>query len=46
VLEEVRDGLISLAAAKEQYGVVIDPETMELRQEETRRLRARMGKEF
>ena len=45
VLEEVRNGLISLAAAEEQYGVIIDPKTLELRQEETLRLRANMGKE-
>jgi len=39
VLEEVRDGLISPAAAAEQYGVVIDMKTMQLREDETRRHR-------
>jgi len=45
VYEEVRDGLISLEAAAEQYGVVIDPETKQLQEDETRRLRVRMAKQ-
>jgi N-methylhydantoinase B len=40
VAREVRDGKISPAAAAERYGVVVDPETMELRTEETKTLRA------
>jgi len=43
VQREVRDGLISPEAAREQYGVVIDPVTIELKADETRRLRARMA---
>jgi N-methylhydantoinase B len=47
VLQEVRDELVSLKAAEREYGVVIDPGTLTLREEETRRLRKRMaaGKE-
>lgn len=41
VREEVRDGIISVAAARESYGVVVDPETFELELEETARLRNR-----
>ncbi|MFQ6103870.1 MAG: hydantoinase B/oxoprolinase family protein [Candidatus Glassbacteria bacterium] len=44
VLEEVRDGLISLEAAEKQYGVVIDPETMKLKEDETRKLREQMAR--
>jgi N-methylhydantoinase B len=40
VHQEVRDGVISLEAAAELYGVVIDPETMELCVEETTRGRS------
>ena len=45
VLDEVRDGLISMDAAAEQYGVVIDPDTMKVVEDKTRRLRARMAGE-
>ena len=39
VLEEVRNGYISIAAARTDYGVAIDPETLELDEEETAALR-------
>lgn len=42
VLEEVRDGIISVKSAKEVYGVVIDPGTMKLNEKETCGLRERM----
>ncbi|MBI4957620.1 MAG: hydantoinase B/oxoprolinase family protein [Myxococcales bacterium] len=41
VRDEVRDGVVSLAAAREQYGVALDPDTLALRADETARLRAR-----
>ena len=40
VREEVRDGIISLKAAREVYGVALDPDTMAIIEEETARLRA------
>ena len=40
VREEVRAGIISLEAARELYGVALDPRTLELLEEETARLRA------
>lgn len=39
VLEEVRNDLISIEKAREDYDVVIDPVTMEIDHEETRKLR-------
>jgi len=39
VREEVRDGIISLRAAREDYGVALDPRTLEILEEETGRLR-------
>ena len=39
VCEEVRDGIVSLRAARKIYRVAIDPETLEVDQEETARLR-------
>jgi N-methylhydantoinase B len=39
VAEEVKNGIISLDCAKEDYGVVVDPETFELNLEETEKLR-------
>ncbi len=39
VVCEVKDGIISLAAAREAYGVAIDPETLELLEAETAELR-------
>lgn len=39
VWEEVVDGLISVEQARESYGVVIDPSTIEIMPEETEKLR-------
>jgi N-methylhydantoinase B len=39
VLKDVRNGLVSIERAKEDYGVVIDPLTFQINEEETRRLR-------
>ncbi len=39
VLEEVRDELISIAKAREAYGVVIDPMSLEIDREETEKRR-------
>jgi N-methylhydantoinase B len=41
VLEDVRQGYVSLAAAAELYGVVIDGESLEIDQAATKSLRAR-----
>jgi len=40
VRDEVRDGIISLQAAREIYGVALDPATLEISAAETARLRA------
>ncbi len=40
VAEDVRQGYVSLAAAAEQYGVVIDPQTLGLDRAATEKLRA------
>jgi N-methylhydantoinase B len=40
VLEDVKNGYVSIRQALEDYQVVIDPETLELDEEETRVLRA------
>ncbi len=39
VAQEVKNGIISLEKAREDYGVVIDPETAEVNQKETEELR-------
>jgi N-methylhydantoinase B len=39
VLADVRDGYVSVTRAREDYGVAIDPETLELDEAETTRLR-------
>jgi N-methylhydantoinase B len=39
VAEEVKNGIISVECAKEDYGVVVNPETFEVDLEETERLR-------
>jgi N-methylhydantoinase B len=39
VLEEVKNGIISLVSARDKYGVVIVPEIFEINMEETRKLR-------
>ena len=41
VWEEVVDGLISVEQAREAYGVVIDPSTIEINPEETEKLRGK-----
>ena len=43
VLDDVRQGYVSLAAARSLYGVVIDAETLELDAEATERIRAAMA---
>lgn len=39
VAQEVKNGIISVECAKEDYGVVVDPETFEINLEETEKLR-------
>ncbi|NWG01565.1 MAG: hydantoinase B/oxoprolinase family protein [Syntrophaceae bacterium] len=39
ILKDVRNGFVSIEKAKEDYGVVIDPKTLEVDMEKTRRLR-------
>ena len=39
VVREVKNGIISLEKAKEDYGVVVDPETFMLNLEETEKIR-------
>ncbi|WP_206809157.1 hydantoinase B/oxoprolinase family protein [Paradesulfitobacterium ferrireducens] len=41
VLEDVQNELLSIEAAKAQYGVVIDPETLTVNQTETDKLRSK-----
>ena len=43
VLEDVLDEKVSLAGAREQYSVAIDPETLAVDDEETLRLRSTAG---
>jgi N-methylhydantoinase B len=43
VREEVRDGIVSVTAARDVYGVALDPDTLELLEEETGRLRRPAG---
>ncbi|MGW6334001.1 hydantoinase B/oxoprolinase family protein [Nocardia rhamnosiphila] len=40
VLRDVREGVVSVDAARTVYGVDIDPDTLEIREDETRSLRA------
>ncbi len=40
VLDDVRNGYVSVERAKVDYGVVIDPETLDVKREETETLRA------
>jgi len=42
VLEEVRNGVVSIRSAREDYGVAIDPETLEVDEAATQRLRGRI----
>ena len=39
VAQEVKNGIISIKKAKEDYGVAVDPETFEVNSEETEKLR-------
>ena len=42
VQADVKDGFVTLDGARRDYGVVLDPETLAIREEETRVLRAAM----
>ena len=44
VAEEVKNGFISIEKAREDYGVVVDPETFEVNWEETKKIREGRGK--
>ncbi len=37
---DVREGYVSLGAAKDEYGVVLDPKSLQIKVQETERLRA------
>ena len=39
VREDVLDGYVSIGGAREDYGVIIDPQTLEVRSEETESVR-------
>jgi N-methylhydantoinase B len=41
VADEVKNGVITVQSAKEDYGVVVDPETFELKLKETTKLRGK-----
>ena len=41
VLEDVKEGFISVERAKEAYGVVIDEETMEIDMDRTNNIRSK-----
>jgi N-methylhydantoinase B len=41
VVTEVRNGILSLKKAKEDYGIIVNPETFEVNQPETKRLRGK-----
>jgi N-methylhydantoinase B len=41
VVQEVRNGTLSLKKAKEDYGIVVDPTTLDLNRSETERLRGK-----
>jgi N-methylhydantoinase B len=43
VREDVRQGYVSLEAAREKYGVVLDPETFEIDRAATERRRRALG---
>jgi len=42
VREDVRDGLVSVESARDDYGVVIDPQTFEVDESETKKLRDKL----
>lgn len=44
VKEDVKKGYISIERARNTYGVVIDPETLEIDSEKTEKIRAKKGK--
>ena len=44
IVTEVRNGILSLEKAKEDYGIVINPETFEMNRPETQRLRGNIKK--
>jgi N-methylhydantoinase B len=44
VIREVRNGTLSLQKAEEEYGVVLDPMKMGLKQAETEQLRGKSKK--
>jgi N-methylhydantoinase B len=46
VQEDVMDGLISLQRAREVYGVVLDPNTLEIKSEPTERLRKELKRKL
>ena len=43
VLKDVRNGFVSVEKARDDYGVVIDPVTLRLNNEETTKLRGQQG---
>jgi N-methylhydantoinase B len=43
VVEDVRNEFVSVAASREDYGVAVDPETLEVDLDETGRLRSARG---
>jgi N-methylhydantoinase B len=43
VLKDVRNGFVSIEKAKEDYGVVIDPLTYQINEEETQKRREQWG---
>jgi N-methylhydantoinase B len=45
VLKDVRNGFVSVEKARDDYGVVIDPDTLRLNNEETTKLRGQSGKQ-
>ena len=40
LVEEVKNGIISVQQARDVYGLVIDPESFEIDEEETKKLRS------
>ncbi len=45
VVRDVAEGIVSIAKARNAYGVVVRPETLEMAQDETTKLRQQMRKE-
>ena len=46
VWQDVRDELISVAVAEREYGLIIDPETLEVDQQATRRRREQSSRDY